>query len=200
MNRHLMAAIVIAFGTIAGTAAGLSESLPKDVIEPREEGTVPTAVWLAECEGLFDDFWAARHEIDETVAAGGYGRDPAGLARDLHTLTVPRAQAVADFCSEYVPDTAWGRQLRSEVIDAMVSSLASDAHVVEMIEGEARSEVPLADMLAEQKEISETLIASVYRRLREAPKKYRKRPEELEPSRAFYFQDFRVRGPARGGK
>jgi len=200
MNRPLISAVVLGLWAVAGAAWGISESLPKNVIKSREEGTVPTAVWLAECEGLFGDFWAARREIDTTIAAGGYSQDPTSLARDLHTLTVPRAQAVADFCSEYVPDTAWGRQLRAEVIDAMVSSLASDAHIVEMIEGEARSEVPLADMLAEQKEMSETLIAGVYGRFEEAPKKYRGRPEELETSRAFYFQDFRLRGPAPGDK
>lgn len=199
MRAMLIRAIIFAAGAVATLAWGITESLPKGVLKPREEGTVPTAAWLAECEGLFDDFREAREEIDATVAAGGYAQDPEALARDLHTQTVPRAQALADFCSKYVPDTAWGRQLRSEVIDAMVSSLASDAHIVESIEGEARSEVPLDVMLAEQKEISETLIADVYRRFREAPKKFRERPEKLEPSRAFYFQDFHPRGPVRNG-
>ena len=189
--------------TIAITAAGLWPAVfaareappPKDVIKAREEGTVPTAVWLAECESLFRAFWTARQELDERVRAGGFANDPAGFAQTLNRETVPKAQAVADFCSAYIPDTEWGRQLRLEIIDAMVSSLAADARVTEVLGGTGESEVPLAVVLAEQKEMADTLIADIHERLAAAPKKYRQPLEKLASSRAYYFQDFHLRRP-----
>jgi hypothetical protein len=191
--RKTIALLLIALASAAAAAWADSSPLPKDVIKPKEAGAVPTAVWLAECQALFDEFLGERSEVDATAAAGGYAGDPRELTRALSRQTIPAAQAVADFCSAYVPDTAWGRQLRLEVIDAVVSSLAGDAHIIEMVEGQVQSEVPLAEMLAEQKEISDALIAEVHGRFLNAPKKYRARPEELAPSREYYFQNFHRR-------
>ncbi len=167
--------------------------VPKDVIKSRQEGTVPTAVWLAECETLFADFLGARRALDDLIEAGGYENDPAALTRAVNRETVPAAQAVLEFSTTYVPDSKWGQQLRLDVIDAMVSSLASDSHIVEVVEGKAESEVPLDEMLQEQKEMSTNLISEVNQRFRDAPEKYRGEPEELLPSREYYFQNFTFR-------
>lgn len=180
---------ILAGVTLALAAGAENTPLPKDVIKPREEGKIPTAVWLAECEVFFDDFLSARRQLDELVAAGGYADDPAALSNALNRQTVPAAQAVMSFCAAYVPDTKWGEQLRQEIIDAMVSSLASDAHIVEVIAGTAESRVPLAEMLAEQKEMSDSLIGEAHDRIVNAPKKYRGLPDELKPSRDYYFQN-----------
>jgi hypothetical protein len=179
------------------TAAGLAASviaetgpLPKGVIKPKKDGTVPTAVWLAETGALFEDFLAARRDLDELVEAGGFADDPARLEEAINRQTVPAAKATVDFCTAYVPDSKWGELLRLEVIDATVSSLAADSHIVDVVRGRADSRVPIAEMLAEQKEISNDLIARVHQRILNAPKKYRLKPEELAPSREYYFQDF----------
>jgi hypothetical protein len=189
--------ILASFLTLAavGGALALAETgpLPKGVIKPKRDGTVPTAVWLAECATLFEEFVKARQELDELVEAGGFAEDPAGLGNAINRQTVPAAKATVDFCTAYVPDTKWGEQLRLEIIDATVSSLAADAHVVDVLEGKAESKAPIVSVLAEQKEIRNDLIAEVRRRILNAPKKYRLKPEELTPSREYYFQDFRER-------
>ena len=177
----------------AAAAAAETGPLPDNVLKPKSEGRVPTAAWLAECEALFEDVVAARRELDEILGCG----DPtaATLADVIHNRTAPSARRLADFCSAYTPDTAWGQQLRQEVIDAMVSSLAADAQVIEILEGQAESHVPLADLLAEQRDMRDALLTEVGKRLQEAPSKYRMSPEELTPSREFYFQDFKRRFP-----
>jgi hypothetical protein len=182
------------FVAIALAASVLAETgpLPKGVIKPKKDGTVPTAVWLAETGALFEDFLAARRDLDELVEAGGFADDPGRLEEAINRQTVPAAKATVDFCTAYVPDSKWGLQLRLEVIDATVSSLAADAHIVDILQGRADSQVPIAEMLAEQKEISNDLIARVHQRILNAPKKYRLKPEELAPSREYYFQDFRM--------
>ena len=188
--------IFLPFLIAAGlAAAALAETgpLPKGVIKPKKDGTVPTAVWLAETGALFEDFLAARRDLDELVEAGGFADDPARLEEAINRQTVPAAKATVDFCTAYVPDSKWGEQLRLDVIDATVSSLAGDAYIVDILQGRAESRVPIAEMLAEQKEISNDLIASVHQRILDAPKKYRLKPEELAPSREYYFQDFRMR-------
>ena len=65
--------------------------------------------------------------------------------------------------------------------------------IVDVLQGKAESQVPVADMLMEQREISSDLIAEVHHRILTAPKKYRPKPEELAPSREYYFQDFHYR-------
>jgi len=179
--------VVVALAVAAAAETG---PLPRGVIKAKKEGAVPTAVWLAECGLLFEEFVAARRELDELVEAGGFADDPARLEEAINRQTVPAAQATADFCAAYVPDTKWGEELRLGVFDATVSSLASDAHIVEVLRGKADSRVPLAEMLAEQKEMSRTLIAEIHDRIRNAPSKYRLEAEELAPSREYYFQDF----------
>jgi len=188
---HIYAALAVAAGLAASVLAE-SGPLPKGVIKPKRGGTVPTAVWLAETGALFEDFLTARRDLDELVEAGGFADDPARLENAINRQTVPAAKAAVDFCTAYVPDSKWGEQLRLEVIDATVSSLAADAHIVDVLQGRAESRVPIADMLAEQKEISNDLIARVHQRILNAPKKYRLKPEELTPSREYYFQDFRL--------
>ncbi|MGD8719673.1 MAG: hypothetical protein PVH29_12740 [Candidatus Zixiibacteriota bacterium] len=184
--------LVFVLALLAGAASAVAETgpLPKGVIKPKKDGTVPTAVWLAECGALFEEFVRARRYLDELVEAGGFAEDPGELEEAINRQTVPTAKATVDFCTAYVPDTKWGEQLRLEVIDATVSSLAADAHIVEVLRGQAESRVPIADMLAEQKEMSNSLIAEVHSRILNAPKKYRLQPEELAPSREYYFQNF----------
>jgi hypothetical protein len=180
-------------GAVVGLAVGAAAAtgpLPKGVIKAKKVGTVPTAVWLAECSLLFDEFVTARRELDELVEAGGFADDPARLEEAINRQTVPAAQATADFCAAYVPDTKWGEELRLGVFDATVSSLAADAHIVEVLQGKADSRVPLGEMLAEQKEMSKNLIAEVHDRIRNAPSKYRLQAEDLAPSREYYFQNF----------
>jgi hypothetical protein len=189
---HIFASLV----TSAGLAvAVLAESgpLPKGVIKPKKNGAVPTAVWLAETGALFEDFLKARRDLDELVEAGGFADDPARLEDAINRQTVPAAKATVDFCAAYIPDSNWGEQLRLEIIDATVSSLAADAHIVDVLQDRAESQVPIAEMLAEQKEVSKDLIARVHQRILDAPKKYRLKPEELAPSREYYFQDFHYR-------
>jgi hypothetical protein len=189
--------ISVFFVTLLVTAAAVTAEtgpLPKGVIKSKKDGTVPTAVWLAECGALFEEFVQARQELDELVEAGGFAEDPGRLEEAINRQTVPAAKATVDFCTAYVPDTKWGEQLRLEVIDATVSSLATDAHIVEILQGRAESRVPIADMLAEQKEMSTSLIAEVHSRILNAPKKYRLQPEELAPSREYYFQNFLPHG------
>ncbi|NIT37043.1 MAG: hypothetical protein GTN49_11190 [candidate division Zixibacteria bacterium] len=190
---HGLATVSI-LAALSGLALGESGPLPKGVIKPKKDGTVPTAVWLAECATLFEEFVKARQDLDELVEAGGFAADPAGLENAINRQTVPAAKATVDFCTAYVPDTKWGEQLRLEIIDATVSSLAADAHIVDVLEGKAESKAPIVDVLTEQKEIRNDLIAEVHRRILNAPKKYRLKPEELTPSREYYFQDFRQRG------
>lgn len=179
--------------TLLGLAWAETGPLPKGVIKAKKEGTVPTAVWLAECQTVFENFLQTRRELDELVAAGGFADDPGRLEQAIINRTVPAAKAAVDFCAAYAPDTKWGEQLRLEIIDATVSSLAADAHIVEVLQGKAESTVPMADVLAEQREISNDLIAQVHQRILNAPKKYRSRPEELAPSREYYFQDLHYR-------
>lgn len=188
---NVFASLLTAAG-LAATALAESGPLPKGVIKSKKDGTVPTSVWLAETGALFEDFLAARRDLDELVEAGGFADDPARLEEAINRQTVPAAKATVDFCTAYVPDSNWGDQLRLEVIDATVSSLAADAHIVDVLQGRADSRVPIAEMLAEQKEISNDLIARVHRRILDAPPKYRLKPEELAPSREYYFQDFRM--------
>ncbi len=188
-----------AFSIFAASAAFVSLALaeagplPKGVIKAKRYGTVPTAVWLAECQTVFEDFLRARTELDELVEAGGFADDPGRLEQAIISRTVPAAKTAVDFCTAYVPDTTWGEQLRLEIIDATVSSLAADAHIVDVLQGKAESRVPVAEMLMEQREISSHLIAQVHQRILTAPKKYRSKPEELAPSREYYFQDFHYR-------
>jgi len=196
MTKYLLGALVTAAAFPLVVAAEEAPP-PKNVIKAREVGTVPTAVWLAECETLFGEFWEARAELDATVAAGGFAGEPGAYARALTARTIPAAQVVADFGSTYVPDTDWGRQLRTAVVDAMVSSLAADLHVVESLEGTPSSAVPLDAVLKEQKEMSADLIADVHARFLNAPEKYRLPAEELGPSREYYFQDFHLRYPGK---
>jgi hypothetical protein len=177
---------------LAASALAESGPLPKGVIKPKRDGTVPTAVWLAETGALFEDFRAARRDLDELVEAGGFADDPGRLEEAINRNTVPAAKATVDFCAAYVPDSKWGEQLRLEIIDATVSSLAADAHIVDVLRGRAESQVPIPEMLAEQKEISDDLIARVHQRILNAPKKYRLQPEELALSREYYFQSFRL--------
>jgi hypothetical protein len=192
VNRlNISASLFVAIG-LAAAALAETGPLPKGVIKPKKDGTVPTAVWLAETGALFEDFLAARRDLDELVEAGGFADDPGRLEEAINRQTVPAAKAAVDFCTAYVPDSKWGEQLRLEVIDATVSSLAADAHIVDVLQGRADSRVPVAEMLAEQKEISNDLIARVHQRILDAPKKYRLKPEELAPSREYYFQDFRM--------
>jgi hypothetical protein len=189
---NILAPLLVAAGLAASVLAETGP-LPKGVIKPKKDGTVPTAVWLAETGALFEDFLAARRDLDELVEAGGFADDPGRLEEAINRQTVPAAKATVDFCTAYVPDSNWGEQLRLEVIDATVSSLAADSHIVDVLRGRADSRVPIAEMLAEQKEISNDLIARVHQRILDAPKKYRLKPEELAPSREYYFQDFRMR-------
>lgn len=192
VNRlNIFASLFVAIGLAASVLAETGP-LPKGVIKPKKDGTVPTAVWLAETGALFEDFLAARRDLDELVEAGGFADDPGRLEEAINRQTVPAAKAAVDFCTAYVPDSKWGEQLRLDVIDATVSSLAADAHIVDILQGRADSQVPVAEMLAEQKEISNDLIARVHQRILNAPKKYRLKPEELAPSREYYFQDFRM--------
>lgn len=192
VNRlKISASLFVAIGLAASVLAETGP-LPKGVIKPKKDGTVPTAVWLAETGALFEDFLAARRDLDELVEAGGFADDPGRLEEAINRQTVPAAKAAVDFCTAYVPDSKWGEQLRLDVIDATVSSLAADAHIVDILQGRADSQVPVAEMLAEQKEISNDLIARVHQRILNAPKKYRLKPEELAPSREYYFQDFRM--------
>jgi len=191
-KRLILAFTILAVAGLTTSALAESGPLPKGVIKSKKDGTVPTSVWLAETGALFEDFLAARRDLDELVEAGGFADDPARLEEAIHHQTVPAAKATVDFCTAYVPDSSWGEQLRLEIIDATVSSLAADAHIVDVLQGRAESQVPIADMLAEQKEISNDLIARVHRRILNAPKKYRLKPEELAPSREYYFQDFRM--------
>jgi hypothetical protein len=192
MRRTLFLAVWAALGAAALAQEG---PLPKGVIKPREKGAIPTAVWLAECEVLFAEFLRTRTELDEIVSAGGYAEDPGALSNAINRKTVPAARAVADFCSAYVPDTKWGRELRIQMIDAMVSSMAADAHIVDAVEGRAESKVPVTEMVAEQKQFSDDLISEVETRMREAPAKYRLKPEKLTKSRDYYFQNFPGRPP-----
>lgn len=193
VTRINIIAFLSAMATLLGLAWAETGPLPKGVIKAKKEGTVPTAVWLAECQTVFENFLQTRRELDELVAAGGFADDPGRLEQAIINRTVPAAKAAVDFCAAYAPDTKWGEQLRLEIIDATVSSLAADAHIVEVLQGKAESTVPMADVLAEQREISNDLIAQVHQRILNAPKKYRSRPEELAPSREYYFQDLHYR-------
>lgn len=190
LHAFVTLSALAAFAALAGGEAG---PLPKGVIKAKKVGTVPTAVWLAECQKVFEEFLETRRDLDELVEAGGFADDPGRLEQAIINRTVPAAKATVDFCTAYVPDTKWGEQLRLEIIDATVSSLAADAHVVDVLQGKAESQVPVADMLMEQREISSDLIAQVHHRILNAPKKYRPKPEELAPSREYYFQDFHYR-------
>ena len=194
MGKKLYAFIILstlaAFVGLAGAEAG---PLPKGVIKAKKVGTVPTAVWLAECRKVFEDFLETRRELDELVDAGGFADDPGRLEQAIINQTVPAAKVAVDFCAAYVPDTKWGEQLRLEIIDATVSSLAADAHVVDVLQGRSESKVPAAEMLMEQRQFSSDLIAEVHHRILNAPKKYRPKPEELAPSREYYFQNFHYR-------
>jgi hypothetical protein len=185
--------LLSALASFVGLALAEAGPLPKGVIKAKRDGTVPTAVWLAECQTVFEDFLRARTELDELVEAGGFADDPGRLEQAIISRTVPAAKTAVDFCSAYIPDTTWGEQLRLEIIDATVSSLAADAHIVDVLEGKAESKVPITEMLMEQREISSHLIAQVHQRILTAPKKYRPQPEELAPSREYYFQDFHYR-------
>ncbi len=186
-------AIIAAFAVGAVAVAAAEAPLPEGVLKAKQEGTIPTAVWLAECESLFSAFLAARRELDELVEMGGYADDAAALSNAINNRTVPAAKAVVDFSCAYVPDTKWGRDLRLELIDAMVSSLAADAHIVEVIEGETEFHVPAAEMLEEQKQVRQDLVEEVHDRLLDAPAKYRVSPEKLARSRAYYFQNLDVK-------
>lgn len=192
MKRFTSCAMLLALGTTAAVGAEVGP-LPDNVLKSKNEGQVPTAAWLAECEGLFEEVVASRRELEEVLEHG----DPAAatLSDIIHNRTAPSAQRLADFCSAYIPDTTWGQQLRQEVIDAMVSSLAADAQIIDILEGRAESRVPLPDLLAEQRDMRDTLLAEVSSRLKAAPAKYRMPPEELKPSRDYYFQDFKRRFP-----
>ncbi len=186
-------AFLTAVAALVGLAWAETGPLPKGVIKAKKDGTVPTTVWLAECQAVFEDFFEARRDLDELVKAGGFADDPGRLEQAIINQTVPAAKAAVDFCTAYVPDTKWGEQLRLEIIDATVSSLAADAHIVEVLQGKAESKAPIANVLLEQQEISNDLIAQVHQRILNAPKKYRSKPEELTPSREYYFQDFHYR-------
>jgi hypothetical protein len=194
MAKKLYAFVVFSISAaFAGLALAEAGPLPKGVIKAKRDGTVPTAVWLAECQSVFEDFMKARTELDELVEAGGFADDSGRLEQAIINRTVPAAKTAVDFCTAYVPDTKWGEQLRLEIIDATVSSLAADAHIVDVLQGQAESRVPVAEMLMEQREVSTHLIAQVHQRMLTAPKKYRSKPEELAPSREYYFQDFHYR-------
>lgn len=194
MGKRFYALIILpTLVALVGLAGAETGPLPKGVIKAKKVGTVPTAVWLAECRTVFEDFLETRKDLDELVEAGGFANDPGRLEQAIINQTVPAAKAAVDFCAAYVPDTKWGEQLRLEIIDATVSSLAADARVVDVLQGKAESKVPVADMLMEQREISSDLIAEVHHRILNAPKKYRSKPEELAPSREYYFQDFHYR-------
>ncbi|MEE9456960.1 MAG: hypothetical protein V3W11_07410 [bacterium] len=191
MDKKLYTFILLStLAAFVGLALGEAGPLPKGVIKAKRVGTVPTAVWLAECQTVFEAFLETRNDLDELVEAGGFADDPDRLEQAIINQTVPAAKAAVDFCAAYEPDTKWGEQLRLEIIDATVSSLAADAHVVDVLQGKAESRVPVADMLMEQREISSDLIAQVHQRILNAPKKYRSKSEELAPSREYYFQDF----------
>jgi hypothetical protein len=192
-TRLKVITLLTAVGAFVGFARAETGPLPKGVIKAKRDGTVPTAVWLAECQTVFEDFLQARQELDELVEAGGFADDPGRLEQAIINQTVPAAKAAVDFCTAYAPDTKWGEQLRFEIIDATVSSLAADAHIVEVLQGKVESRAPIANVLVEQQEISNDLIAQVHQRILNAPKKYRSKPEELAPSREYYFQDFHYR-------
>ncbi len=194
MSKKLHSLVLFsALASFVGLASGETGPLPKGVIKAKRVGTVPTAVWLAECQKVFEDFLETRNDLDELVEAGGFADDPGRLEQAIINQTVPAAKAAVDFCAAYVPDTKWGEQLRLEIIDATVSSLAADAHIVDVLQGKAESQVPVADMLREQRLVSSDLIAQVHQRILDAPKKYRSEPEDLAPSREYYFQDFHYR-------
>lgn len=186
---------IILLSAIATAVAADTGPLPRDIIKPQRDGTVPTAVWLAECEVFFNDFLKVRQEIDETVAAGGFDDEPQRLSDALNRGTVPAAREVLNFCTAYVPDTKWGLQLRQELIDAMVSSLASDASVVDVISGQKEHHIPLANIVREQKEVSDRLIEEVHERILNAPTKFRLPAEKLNPSRNYYFQSLSPHHP-----
>ena len=120
MRNFLTSAGIGVVVALAAGAAAETGPLPKGVLKAKREGTVPTAVWLAECSLLFEEFVTARRDLDELVEAGGFADDPARLEEAINRQTVPAAQATADFCAAYVPDTTWGEELRLGVFDVVI--------------------------------------------------------------------------------